>query len=356
MKSRIIKVGELLDFVQTDEYQGYQIIPISHHRALSHVNNPRAAAEDVALIIYFADKQPVAYLGILPDYIYSEQQATKVGILSGLFVAPTHRGKGLAKHMVELAILHYPKILGFDSSPEAFALYKSMSSVQTGYIEGRRFFFKVATHKWLTQRFTFLQPFTSLFRYLDAVINKSFKQPKQILSKEAIILQKIDAVSQIDFKKYNRSKEFFQRDEQAFSWIADFPWILPRQDKLENYYFSAYDEHFISSWYRVNIGQKEIAHVHITVRKEVMKINYIFSETERWTEISAAILMLIEKYRPTTLVTFYPRINQILEQNKQTYAFKKTTLRTVMSVGFENLAHHLNGYIIHCGDADGIFT
>ena len=357
MECRLVKVGELIDFVASDTFNDYQIIPISKHRAISQAANPRADSEDIALIVFFEEQQPIAYLGIVPDEIGLDGMKMKVGILSGLFVHEKYRGRGLAKKMVETSMQYYTYILGFDSSSEAFSLYKNMEEVQTSHLEGKRYFFKMMSHKWFARQKKPFKILKSILKSFDDIVNKFIKFPTSDFETGNITLQAV-LVHQIDFTQYNvgRSKELFSRRSDEFLWIASFPWIIPEREKLDKYYFSAHDVDFISQWYQVNVNHKEIAHVMITIREGVMKISYLFTNSKDWQAISYAILLLVSQFKSTTLVCFVESVNNILGANPKAYLLKKSTMRTVMSIGIKDVKDLITSYQIHNGDADGVFT
>ncbi|MEF9477524.1 hypothetical protein OWR28_07190 [Chryseobacterium sp. 1B4] len=59
---------ELEDFISSGDFQQYDFLPVTRHRALSHIQNPKASAEDTLLILAFYDEKLVGYVGCFPDY------------------------------------------------------------------------------------------------------------------------------------------------------------------------------------------------------------------------------------------------------------------------------------------------
>jgi hypothetical protein len=66
MKIREITVGELPDFVRSEEYALLKPKPITLSRALSQFKNPQARPEDVALVFASENHTLLAFAGILP--------------------------------------------------------------------------------------------------------------------------------------------------------------------------------------------------------------------------------------------------------------------------------------------------
>ena len=75
MKIRQIKVGELAQYLESDEYRRTTVIPITAQRAVSHIQNPRADVEDVALILAEEENGNVlGFIGLLPDFIFQPEK------------------------------------------------------------------------------------------------------------------------------------------------------------------------------------------------------------------------------------------------------------------------------------------
>ena len=91
----------LLEYINSTDFGKGNDIPISHHRALSQVKNPRLNEEDVVLLLAYDGDNLVGYLGILPDTIFlKKRDPIKVGWLSCLWVSQQARGKGISMDLV----------------------------------------------------------------------------------------------------------------------------------------------------------------------------------------------------------------------------------------------------------------
>ena len=95
--------SQLLQFINSDEFNTLPNIPISYIRAVSHINNPRANENDVLLILIYLDFGLAGYLGIVPDLIFKNDKPEKIGWMSCIWVHQNARGKGLAKTLTNKA-------------------------------------------------------------------------------------------------------------------------------------------------------------------------------------------------------------------------------------------------------------
>lgn len=82
----------LSQYISSNDFGSQQTLPISKHRALSQINNPRAEENDVLLILAKEEGQVLGYTGVLPDMLFD---SIKFGWLSCLWVSEEARGKNI---------------------------------------------------------------------------------------------------------------------------------------------------------------------------------------------------------------------------------------------------------------------
>jgi len=81
---RQLNKAQLLTFIYSEEYKNLTFIPITKHRAISHIHNPRADDDDIILFLAYENEELVGYLGVLADKIYYQNSPIKCGWLSCL--------------------------------------------------------------------------------------------------------------------------------------------------------------------------------------------------------------------------------------------------------------------------------
>jgi hypothetical protein len=62
---------KLEEFISSGDYKKYDFLPITKHRAISHLRNPKANDEDILLILAFHNDQLAGYLGVFPIILSS---------------------------------------------------------------------------------------------------------------------------------------------------------------------------------------------------------------------------------------------------------------------------------------------
>ena len=122
---KLLNKKDLSSFIQSEEYQKMDNIPISMHRALSHINNPRLDEKDVILLIAYIENKMVGYLGALPDKIFYKTKLERMAWLSCLWIDGNFRGQKIAFKLVESALKNWEnRILITEYTEPAKRLYE----------------------------------------------------------------------------------------------------------------------------------------------------------------------------------------------------------------------------------------
>ena len=138
------------------------VIPISRHRAWSHIRNPRVSEDDVILVLAMVEGKMAGYLGVLADYIYLNGQKEKAGWLSCMWVDPEVRGQGIAKKLLNRVLERWDnRILVTEFTPAAKGLYDRSQQFQDLKIsEGLRGFLRFNLDELLPKKFPALEKWT----------------------------------------------------------------------------------------------------------------------------------------------------------------------------------------------------
>ena len=102
---KILNKEGLETFINSKEYFNLKTLPITKHRAISHIKNPRADKDDILLILAFEENDIVGYLGVLPDRLFlSDEKSYKCGWLSCFWVDYSVRGKGIGEQLIRKSL------------------------------------------------------------------------------------------------------------------------------------------------------------------------------------------------------------------------------------------------------------
>jgi GNAT superfamily N-acetyltransferase len=240
-----IKVSELNTLVYDPDYANWDVIPISRHRAVSYINNPRCSPDDIVLYLAHIDKQLVGYRTILPDTLYKNGQAMKVGWLSGNWVNPKLRRQGIASALFQAAFTDWEgKFLYTNYALESKAVYdKTDKFTKVETLPGTRTYIRPCLAKILPPRGKFFKRTILFWRLIDFLLSIVNFLP---------LLAKRYQLKDIDFEYLNSPDEELislfaksaelspgKRSGMELNWISQFPWLVssPVGDRVGGKYF-----------------------------------------------------------------------------------------------------------------------
>lgn len=355
---KIVKLNrqQLSNYIQSDEYKTMPHIPISFHRATSHINNPRLSENDTLLILVY-EKELIGYLGIIPDQIFQNNIAIKMGWMSCIWTHSNARGKGIAKLLTQTAIeLYNNRIFCTEFTPEAENLYKKLGAFQPLVNKkGIRIYRRSCSETVLPVRHpkaSFLTPLLSLY---DATINAFhdlFLRKKQKLSKNYYIEFTESPEESCYFLMNNIHKnELTQRGQKEIDWFFRFPWVketpAPTAES-KRYHFSSEARSFKIITIKIKQNIELVAFLIVTVRDNHMKTPYVYVKTGHEEIIAETINNLMCIHKIDILTTYQKSIVNNFERNIS-YLFSKSISRKYL----QSKEFHLNITETMLQDGDG---
>ncbi|SFI12790.1 GNAT family N-acetyltransferase [Halpernia frigidisoli] len=348
---------ELESLIKSDDFKNFPFKPITIHRAVSHINNPRAKEDQTLLILAFSENKLAGYIGILPDEIYKNQQLFACGWLSTLWIDPNFRGKKIAQQLLSKACDEYSgHILITEFTPEAENMYK-----KSGYfdyqdsLKGRSYHLlsnlkNILPHK--NKKWQTVYPLLNIFDFsVNSIIKaaNNFKENNRLNFKTESHLNKESE----DFIKLNSEKNSFNTDLREINWITNYPWILSSKQKDENYHFSDYCENFEYVLLKIyNSGKLESIFI-ISIRDKNAKLHFVFGKQNGTS--SKILLHYLRKNNVSNFISFEKTLNEFLDKNIFFYKKERNrkflmhkTLKSELGQDFK--------FQISAGDSDAVFT
>ncbi len=164
---------QLESFVSSGEFQKYDFLPITQHRAKSQIANPKANDDQTLLILAFDDDHLAGYLGCLPDNFKMDNETFCYAWLSTLFISNQFRGKKIAQKLLNKAFDEYNGNIAItEFTKEAESLYNKIGVFK--YIEPKEGKDIISEQIWRTlfrlkkKKTAFLKP---VFRIADSAAN-----------------------------------------------------------------------------------------------------------------------------------------------------------------------------------------
>lgn len=367
MEVRALNKSELRQYIDSEEYKKSENLPISWHRAISQINNPRVNENDALIILAEENGELLGYLGVLPDFLYPKNQPIiKVGWLSCIWVSAKGRGKGISQKLIAHA--HF-KWKGFILLTEYVPSIKRMYDASGFFIpeplskKGIRLYLK-------SDFVTLLPPKKAVFaNNLKAlsIVDKAFnglldvKKKSSSFSLGNLILEEIQEVDdEIESLIIgHNSKDYFQRRKREINWIINYPWVLMNDEKEEfhkKYYFTSNEDIFENKLFKMkDTAGKLNAFFFFTNRNGNVKLAYFYQNCKTSNSITA-INYLLNKWDAKTFTTYHPKLVTALKTAKIPAFYKKEFTRFyLVDKQLSKIITHINLFV-QDGDGDCAFT
>ncbi|MGR3854349.1 GNAT family N-acetyltransferase [Chryseobacterium indologenes] len=306
---------ELEDFISSGAFRQYDFLPVTRHRALSHIQNPKAADEDTLLILAFYEDKLIGYVGCFPDCFIIDGKEIRYAWLSTLYVNPEYRKKRPAKALLKKVFEEYEgRIAITEFTKEAEALYNIMGVFEYVFPkEGKRYYFRTDAAKMIPEKKRGTQPLKPLFQILDAAANgvisiKNLAAPKPDFKYE--VLDHIDKES-ADFM--NRFPGMRNADE--INTFINYPWVLEGK-KDERYFFSSFADSFKYFWIKIlNKNNKITSCFLLQLRDGYLKIPYLFTDGN-FDEVIRFLQYFIVSHKVKGFTSYQTALNREIQQSK----------------------------------------
>jgi len=302
MEIKAFTVADLKTALVSEDFWLTKTLPITKHRALSYSRNPRAAADDLVLLVAYQDNQVVGYLGILPDKIFSNDAVYKLGWLTSWWVEPSCATAGVGAILLFKALNAYDQYIGVSgSSREARkALQASQRFMALKPLQGLDIRLRLNVTRDILRGFPALKIFRGLFKIVDGMLDEVMgfrrffwqrrKNPCQGLTFEYI--SAIDEEADRFIQRHHQ-QDLTRKGKPDFNWIMNNPWILsaPLKDAAsKKYYFSSRADRF--SYLAIKVFEHHpemMGFLLLKVRNDRMSVVFSYFENRHAASITAAV-------------------------------------------------------------------
>jgi len=355
---------ELLAYIESESFKNSEVLPITTHRALSHIANPRAKNTDILLWVSFQDTDIMGYLGAMADDMYTglDKEKIHVGWMSCLWVSPDHRGKKIAQQLIQSCFESWSgSILLTEFTPEAGSLYQKIGLFTPWTtLHGCRWYIHSNLHHILPSKFPSLAKVRPLLKVLDKIVH-GFEYIRDSFvesNKKEYQFYSIDKLSAEAIGFISKQKGQFARTGEELQWILDYPWILTTDDiknEKARYHFSSFEPSFECK--AVEIKAKNdvlVGFIMVTCRNGHLRIPYVY-----YTDIAsiiACVRHLLRLYKAHTFTMYQNEIIEPLKKEMSSFIPHKTIKREYLISSTINEKIKDSVLIIQDGDGDCAFT
>ncbi len=324
----------LYDFIFSVQYNKLINVPISKHRAISQINNPRADQNDILLVAQFDENKTIGYLGILPDYIITGERKEKIGWITCFWVDEKYRSQNIAATLFLVVMRAYDEnIFITNIVPWLEPVYqKTKLFFPTRYQTGFRGYLRFNFSEILASKNKLFKKITPLLKFSDCLLNSindirfKFNNKYQPLGINYDYLFSLDEITDEFVEKHSKNS-WNQRSKTELNWIIKNPWLIEGIEKdiqSSRYYFSYISRQFFTQVIRFSDNtNKSIGLIIINIRNNNLTIPYLFSDKENLDVIAKFIIYTMVSLKLNMVTIFHENLSSYFNKIKTPFIFKK---------------------------------
>lgn len=367
LQIRDITIRNLAGFIESDEFQTMEHIPISPRRALSQGKNPHASPDDRILFLAYEDGRFAGYLGALPDVFLVSGTSHKVAWLSCMWVDPELRRLGIAGKLLHhanevwesgLLISNFiPKSKAAFDKTQLFVPFKELKGIR-GYLR-----FDIA--QIMVTKKPSLHKISWLMKSVDALLNMG-NEFRILFRRNLQTALRVNWLADIDevtsrFISIHNQFHLTRKGKEHFDWIRSSPWIIeepyPDRDALR-YDFSSSDTRFRQ--YCISLSDTDgttAAFLMLSLRGNHLKTPFVFCEKGKEEHILRFLYGFMIRNKVRTFTTFHPELVSAVKTGRNPFLHtRRVTLETIITPGLKTKLGNTGSYYLQDGDGDAAFT
>ncbi|MBN1143350.1 MAG: hypothetical protein JXA72_02965 [Bacteroidales bacterium] len=334
METRSYNKHELLDFINSEHFTRLKKLPISRHRAISQINNPRASDDDILLIVQFDKEQVVGYLGVLPDYLKNQDEIQKVGWLTCFWSDKAYKSNNIAANLFLRVIRAWDqKIFITNLVPWHERLYqRTRMFLPTSYKKGFRGYMRFNLSEILPPKRKLYKKLYLLLKIVDVLSNLVSDSRFVLFRGYQMVDMNVEACDTVDeamavfIENHNRDN-WNQRGKNELNWILKYPWVIQQAQpdaESEKYYFSSVSTRFFYKLLRFTGRDGEVKGLTmLCIRNNSLTVPYVFAEDNCYDSIARALVNDMIKYKLSMVTAFDNNLAGSLQKMRIPFIFRK---------------------------------
>ncbi len=352
---------ELQEFIESDFYKKSDKIPISYHRALSHIHNPACAEEDTLLWTVYNEKALAGYIGVLPGICHTAGEDKKIYWLSCFWVDEFFRKKNVASLLFfSLMQEYHDRLFITNIVPALEKTYQCLGIFQpTVYQTGYRFYTRFCFSELLVSR----KSDSSFLKSAAALADRFFNLP---FSVRALFYKKspktfdliedgcFDENFQSFLNSFQPEDNYIKKDARYFSWILNFPWILQGKPDEESrrYFFSSRSGRFNYCPLKVYEKEKLAGFALLKIRDKALTVSYLYAKDTVLKDIALYLLEKVKKEKLKMITTSDKRLAGEISKSRFSYLAAKEIKRPYIVTKEIDIT----SFTFQNDDGDSVFT
>ncbi len=368
MDIKLYKLKDLKIQLETKSLWNEGNVPISKHKVVSLIHNPRGDDEDTVLITGSKENNIIGYLCILPDKIFIGGKEQKFGWLSAWWVAPEERKSRLGVILLISAMKAWDYNIGnSDFTNEAKAVLDSINKFFTlKEFNECKYLIRFNLHELFPSKYTNLKPIKFIFSSIDFIGNLFIDMKLKIIKRKILkrnnfsyeYISEIDAETNEFIEKY-RKNELIARGMDELNLITKYPWVInaPADDMIsKRYSFLSVAKSFYYLQIKVfNDKNDMIGFLLLRKRNSELSIPYCYLNDEYKTDVLKVLILHICMLRANMFIIKNDELTTYLKDVKIPHIYLKKNKRyAYITTKFKDI--DFSKYHLQDGDGDAAFT
>ncbi|MDR0365113.1 MAG: hypothetical protein LBH92_08900 [Bacteroidales bacterium] len=354
MELKKIRLRELRNYCESEEFRNFSVKPISSLRAVSYENNPRADQDDVVLYLFVENGVLLAFSLVFADAIIEPNKLIRFGWGSGLWTNPDFRGNKLWKALLDEEIKDWDgKIMFTNYAPLLQRIYCgsgafSLFAERNGY----RFYLYPNFKALLKERNFYgkIKIFLPLMNFAarsGSIFKKLFYSNPKFQYEE---------ISIPDRECWNFVEELnlhstFNRRDREMQWIVKYPWVRADEDAENIFPFSYTGKTYKLVTFKIYESGQFTGFIVSSLVNGHLKILYYYCSIDNLKDIADLISFVAIQNHIQYLTILDAPLSQAVKLSKNAFVFSKKYSSHVYAT-FDYAADKK----IFDGDGDNCFT
>jgi len=323
---------ELREFIDSDFYAILSKVPISYHRAISHIHNPVISEKDILLWVAYENAATIGYIGVLPDRWETKKVKADICWLSCFWVDEKHRKDNVAS-MLMMSVLrehsHNLMISNFlYSLEESYQKIGIFHPVE--YKHGYEYYIRARFTKLIVSKYPYIKKAEPVIQLAETFINQLFSfwkwlHPTLKVSPEIQADLRFDDELNTFLKDYTSSQGLNQRTAEYFNWIYSYRWVLEgkRDKQSERYYFSSVSDKFTYIPVRIYDEGRLSGFALLKLRDASLTISFLYAADQYLSDLTNYIFNIVKTEQIDVISCFDRRLCRYLQRLNSRYILKR---------------------------------
>jgi hypothetical protein len=341
MKIKYYTAQQLKTELTKNDLWNSKYCPITRHRALSIIMNPRTRPDDPVLIVGYLKGEVSGYIAIVPDEIYSGEKSVRLGWLGSWWSDPDPSNSLMAiKLLMKSYELYHGFVAGFSAAEQAEQVLRTSNRLRDFQVAvGYQYILRSNLDYWIPRKYPGMRHLIGLLRFTDGLVNlvqntrlrlwKSRNKIEPGISFE--YLTQICDSDTIDFINQHAQSQLTRRNHEDINAMIKYPTslatVLEDKNKLK-YFFSSNSHRFLYLLYKImDSTDKIIAVVMICVDGDHLTIPFVFNEKDTEKIVLTSVLHHLIDMNVDMLTTYHPQLNEQISLLKVPSIYKKKRQR-----------------------------